>query len=309
MPPLPAMQGTLFKYGPGAAHVAFKSQPPAHGVAPAPARAVVLLGGLTDGLLFAPYAPHLERAAARLGWTLVQAQLSSSCAGWGLASLDADADELRLLSDCLRTRHGVAAWVLVGHSTGCQDAVRYVQRHRAHDDALAGVVLQAPVSDREYLGMTPGWAELEAPARAMVAAGRGDEVLCRARDWDGAAVSAARFLSLWARGGDDDCFSTDLTLEELRRILGPLRGLPCAIIQSGEDETVPPALRESGAAAALGRRMAEAIALGPPGAGPAEPGMPAARLFVVEGAGHACAGHEADVVAHISDFLEAIAPP
>ena len=37
--------------------------------------------------------------------------------------------------------------VLIGHSTGCQDAVRYVARHRDAADAarLLGVILQAPV--------------------------------------------------------------------------------------------------------------------------------------------------------------------
>ena len=37
--------------------------------------------------------------------------------------------------------------VLIGSSTGCQDAVRYVHRHKCSADAAAvlGVILQAPV--------------------------------------------------------------------------------------------------------------------------------------------------------------------
>lgn len=44
--------------------------------------------------------------------------------GWGLASLDQDAAELLLLSKHLAQQHNSRAWVLMGHSTGCQDAVR-----------------------------------------------------------------------------------------------------------------------------------------------------------------------------------------
>lgn len=66
------MQGTLFKFGPGSAQLAFK----AHG--PASTRQLVLVGGLTDGLLFAPYVTQLAAEAGRLGWGLVQAQLTSS---------------------------------------------------------------------------------------------------------------------------------------------------------------------------------------------------------------------------------------
>jgi hypothetical protein len=44
--------------------------------------------------------------------------------GWGLASLDQDAADIRLLAECLAREHSCSAWVLMGHSTGCQDAVR-----------------------------------------------------------------------------------------------------------------------------------------------------------------------------------------
>lgn len=41
--------------------------------------------------------------------------------------------------------------------------------------------------------------------------------LCRrAYDWDGAAVTARRLVSLACVCGDDDMFSTDLTLDQLK---------------------------------------------------------------------------------------------
>lgn len=87
-------------------------------------------------------------------------------------------------------------FVIVGHSTGCQDAVRYAQRHRADPDTapLLGVVLQAPVSDREWLASQPGTAERLAKAEGMMAAGQGEEVCYRAFDIDGTAVTARRWV-------------------------------------------------------------------------------------------------------------------
>jgi hypothetical protein len=79
------MQGTLFKYGPGASHVALMvkttpNPPPTHQpcAGSSGARHLVLVGGLTDGLLFAPYAQQLAAAVGELGWCLVQASLTSS---------------------------------------------------------------------------------------------------------------------------------------------------------------------------------------------------------------------------------------
>jgi hypothetical protein len=73
------MQGLLFKYGPEAAHIAFKSSPSAETTCTGRSQLhLVLIGGLTDGLLFAPYAEQLATAVGKLGWSLVQAQLRSS---------------------------------------------------------------------------------------------------------------------------------------------------------------------------------------------------------------------------------------
>ncbi len=70
------MQGHLFKYGTGASHLAFLSSRPPQ-VAPW-RRHLVLIGGLSDGLLFAPYAQKLADAVGEKGYGLVQANLASS---------------------------------------------------------------------------------------------------------------------------------------------------------------------------------------------------------------------------------------
>ena len=253
------------------------------------------MGGLTDGLLGVPYAQRLAKHLDSLEVSTVQPLLSSSHAGWGLSSLDRDAEELHALAGHLAEHLDSQGIVLMGHSTGCQDSVRYAARYAAaaRDGAAAapllGVVLQAPVSDREWLATQPDTAERLRRAEAMVAAGEGEEVCFRAVDIDGAAVSARRFYSLAGRGGDDDMFSSDFSDAELREALGGLRGVPTLVALSGADEYVPPSVDY----AALGARLAAAIG-------------PSAELLVVPGAGHSCRGKEDEITAAVGAFVSSI---
>lgn len=105
----------------------------------------------------------------------MQPLLSTSLIGWGVGSLDQDADELSKLAQHLKsqfesevriTSAGCAkctchnqrqtsipsaaqAFILAGHSTGCQDAVRFA--NRPDIDPPDGVILQAPVHCRAHL--------------------------------------------------------------------------------------------------------------------------------------------------------------
>ena len=109
--------------------------------------------------------------------------LSDSYIGYGVGSLTQDADEMHMLVELLRKEFGaqvrisdtmrrelphsimvlslsacsellinrltcvhVQTIVLLGHSTGCQDNVRYMQKYSRETPHLAGVILQAPVS-------------------------------------------------------------------------------------------------------------------------------------------------------------------
>ena len=322
-PPLPAAQGTLFRWGPLAAHVAFISSTAGPNQR-LPRHHAVLVGGLTDGLLFAAYAAPLAARLAARGVALVQTLLSSSHVGWGLASLDSDADELHQLAVHLGKEYGsevcmhaallcpspplaqartlspfspllTQGIVLVGHSTGCQDAVRYCQRHRGAGASagaappLAGVVLQAPVSDVEWLSTQGSTEERVRLARAMMADGQGEEVAFRAHEIDGAAITARRWLSLAAPGGDDDFFSSSLTDAQLGGIFGAaLHDLPALVLLSGEEEYVPAGLDYR----AVGRRLVQAMG-------------PRARMEVVEGARHALNGREEEGAEAIACFVTA----
>ncbi|PSC72892.1 UPF0613 -like [Micractinium conductrix] len=280
------MEGRLFRYGRGAANVAFMSgRHPRH---------VIMIGGLTDGLLFAPYCRPLAARLEDERWSLVQTLLSSSHAGYGTASLDQDADELHQLATCLKEEHGSQGVVILGHSTGCQDAVRYCQRHRASADAapLLGAVLQAPVSDVEWFATNPPTAERLALARAMVEQGKGEEIAFRIKEYDGAAITARRWLALAEPGGDDDMFSSALSDAQLGSIFGAMVGLPTLVLLSGAEECVA----SQDEYRAQGQRIVQAIGAG-------------ARLRIVKGAAHALNGKEEEGSAAITACVATLGPP
>ena len=295
---LPACDGTLFKYGPHAAHVAFAPAPPT--AAPARARVIIAVGGLTDGFFATPYLPALTRAAARAGWGLITPLLRSSHTGWGFGSLDEDAEDLELLADYLGTARGATEIALVGHSTGCQDAVRYAARQREQQQqhqggggattttrpTLTAVVLQAPVSDKDWLAGEASTAGRLEAARAAVAAGRPNEIIGRS-EWDGAPLSAGRWLSLAGDRGDDDMFSADLTGEDLEtRLVRPLAAVPrVLVLASAREQYVPPGTDVTAAA----QRLAGAIGA-------------KARAVVLDG-DHSLVGAEEEAGRVIADFV------
>ena len=94
--------------------------PPASGV-------VVFVPGLTDGLLGCGYVERLANACMEENFIFVQPTLSSSWNGYGTTDVETDVEELDHLFDALvatrRVASGCDSVVLVGHSTGCQDAV------------------------------------------------------------------------------------------------------------------------------------------------------------------------------------------
>ena len=123
---------------------------------------------------------------ARQHSTFFVSQLTSSYSGYGISSLDKDASEISLLTDTLYTAYGSTDIVLVGHSTGCQIIVRFMQRHHRVEGGLMtslirGAVLQAAVSDREYLVMEDrdSMDRMASEAQAMVVSGKGDEICFR----------------------------------------------------------------------------------------------------------------------------------
>ncbi|KAK4523696.1 hypothetical protein GAYE_PCTG75G1592 [Galdieria yellowstonensis] len=200
---------------------------------------VIFITGLTEGLFAPSYFGPLAKALYTRGFTTVQPILSSSYHGFGRSSLDQDVAELDTLIDFLSLQYEPDSFFLIGHSTGCQDAVTFFRKGRnAH--RIRGIVLQAPVSDRDFLHSLPHAEERLKKAEEIYAT-QGPETLLNDPLFTSVfpVLTARRFLSLAQRLGDDDMFSYDLTDEELDARLRHMRNVPTYAIFSEKDEAVP----------------------------------------------------------------------
>eukprot|EP00897_Mesotaenium_endlicherianum_P006887 jgi/Mesen1/6226/ME000320S05418 len=245
MAPVARMAGTLIRWG-GGSKVAFQSG--------TSKKHVIVLGGLTDGFFATRYVPPLAEALVKNGWSLVQTLLSSSYIGYGIASLDQDAEEMEELINYLVTEEHSEGVVLVGHSTGCQDIVHYMKRDMEHSKAVLGAVLQAPVSDREFLATLPESAGGLEVAEKMIQEGKGEELMPRHVN-PHAPITALRYYSLGGKGGLDDLFSSDFSDEELESKLRHMSNVACQVIFSMEDEFVPDSVNKEH----LAKRLAAAL--------------------------------------------------
>lgn len=273
----------------------------------------VYLGGLTDGLLACKYVDSLAEKLDAAGWALVQPVLSSSYTGYGISSLDQDAKELSALLCHISASNSVDGFAIVGHSTGCQDAVTLLRGTHLPDAVRAKIraaVLQAPVSDREsdsLLPDAPARAAELAEARRLIAAGEGHLLMTTLHNGF-VPISAARYASLNGRLGPDDMFSSDLTDAELEGYLGHMstlgqrRGVPgraaplashpglrACFCHSGADEYVPKTVDVS----ALSKRFVAAA--GGVGSG--------AEAVIIDGAAHNCVDHGDEFVAVVARVL------
>ena len=235
------LSGQLFSYARGRA--AFESPlPESVDSSTLFRRKCILLGGLSDGLLPLPYTQLLADACHESSWSLVQPVISSSYLGFGHGSLQRDCEELQELFRYLIDYRNAEEFCLVGHSTGCQDAV-YFLGNAAKDlcDKLTVVGLQAPVSDRECAAIHAGYLENLEVAKTLVQGGKGQEMMPRSAFW--APITAQRFVDLNEKGGSDDFFSSDFTDEELsdrlRHVGKDRSGLRVLVAGSGADEYVP----------------------------------------------------------------------
>ncbi|KAK3942994.1 hypothetical protein QBC46DRAFT_53720 [Diplogelasinospora grovesii] len=234
--------------------------------------ALIFIGGLGDGPLGVPYVRTIAESlssSSSSSWSVFELLLSSSYSGFGFGSLRQDVEEIAAFVAYLRSvddeRKKI---VLMGHSTGCQDCMEYAKRSSdpaaAADSgillipAVDGFILQGPVSDREALGMmakggrlpeneVQEWQQkLETSlrfAKDKIDKGEGgqDIIMPRAmlpRDTFTTPITAYRWWSLAAVGGDDDYFSSDLADERVAEIWGSLRQ-PVLIVPSAQDEHVP----------------------------------------------------------------------
>ncbi|KAK0711252.1 duf1749 domain-containing protein [Lasiosphaeris hirsuta] len=219
-----------------------------HGVASSPLarNALVFIGGLGDGPFGVPYARTISKKVSlgTLSYSVFEARLSSSFSGFGYGSLAKDVEEISAFVAYLRETLGKSKIVLMGHSTGCQDCMEYASYENYGNQKVDGLVLQGPVSDREALSPVVDEVVLKSYveyAAARISEGRGDQIMPKEKLPDAfkdSPLTAYRFHSLAAVGGDDDYFSSDLPNDTVATFWGRLQQ-PVLIVPSGMDEYVP----------------------------------------------------------------------
>ena len=227
--------------------------------------AALFIGGLSDSPGSVLYTYRLQKRLAEHvpECPLVMPQLPSSAGGWGMSSLEEDVEFLRMVMDSTEQTFNEGkriSWILIGHSTGCQDIMKFLTSY--DDDAAAyvsnnrvkGAILQAPVSDRESRDQRD-YTNMEAYCQAdrLCAKGpseffiKGPPVPTRSsiggdsfKDRIGHGilnppVTAYRYTSLYRPLGDDDFFSSD-TAEDIVHIFAAaaLRAKLCFISSGAE---------------------------------------------------------------------------
>ena len=167
---------------------------------------LIFVGGLFDTIGTVAYVPGLA-ASLPPDWRLIEAILGSSSRQWGISTLNDDVKEIADLVAHFRGISSDSKIVLMGHSTGCQDAVHYLLSPHPGDGlarpGVDGVVLQASVSDREAIVKltTPQqYRDLCNTSQQYVNDGKGDEIIplkYAKHLFNGAApISARRMISI-----------------------------------------------------------------------------------------------------------------
>lgn len=220
---------------------------------------LLLIGGLTDIPGSIPYSHKLAAQLHSINYSLILPTLTSSLSGYGTSSLQGDSQEISSLLNHLRNKCGKSNLILMGHSTGCQDLMTYLSQ-TGKDLIVKGAILQAPVSDRDDFNArkTDKDEGLLKLAEQLIKDGKGYELLPRDEkvfqtsvtvnngkigDLKGNSdtvldppTTAYRYHSLYAKDGDDDFFSNDLSDEELKsRFKVPIDNCPILALL-GENE-------------------------------------------------------------------------
>lgn len=231
-------------------------------------RHIILIGGLGDRMLGLGYTGGLAKLCTDSGVTLVVPQLRSQPA-YEQVTIDSDIEDIASVVDVCG-----GDVVLIGHSTGCQDALLYFDQHPAR---IRGIILQAPVSDVEAAGGT------RAEHHGLVSRARssGPLFLHGDRLW-----LAERFLSLFEPHGREDLFSSYLGDEAFRRWN---RSVPILSVLSECDEYCPRVIDGR----CYPERMVDKFAL-------------MGDVVTIGGAGHGLDGHEDAFVAEVEKFLRKI---
>lgn len=211
---------------------------------------LIWIGGLFDTPLSVAYPMDIAKALPPT-WSLVTGSLGSSGRSWGVSSIAQDAEEMAKIVAYFKAQRPGGKIVIMGHSTGCQDCMEYVVGAKAEQrPAVDGVILQAPVSDREALvNHLPNAFMHEANQLALKMCREGhdkDAIPNRLTKpvFGRVAITARRWVDIASPGPDhtgaDDYFSSDLPDDRLKNTFGRFAPTtPLLILEGGSDESVP----------------------------------------------------------------------
>ena len=215
---------------------------------------LIFLGGLFDGILTVPYVQEIVTALPST-WVLIEPVLSSSYRQFGIASLGEDVAQIAQVLEYLQQLRPNGKVVLLGHSTGSQQAMHYSIHPGSPRPQIDGVIFQASVSDRETLASllsSDDYQSACAIAQSYISEGRGEDVLpfkLTTSLFQTAPMSARRWISLASpdHKGEDDYFSSDFDDQRLGEIFGELAktGKKISFLYSGSDQYVPSMIDKS----------------------------------------------------------------
>ncbi|KAF4503880.1 hypothetical protein G6O67_008816 [Ophiocordyceps sinensis] len=209
--------------------------------------AIVFIGG-SVGAGGPHTTPYIRTVARRLdqfpvlSFSVFEIRMRSSFVGYGTDSLENDVYHISALVKHLRVQ-GRRKIVLFGHSLGCQGCMAYTDYASHLTAPVDGFILLGPISTRESLPLL-FWPDHQANidlAAEWISQGKAADCLPNEvlpRGLFGVPMSAYRLHSLFAKGGDDDYFSSDLDNETVARVWG-MFNRPVLVLHPEKDERVP----------------------------------------------------------------------
>jgi pimeloyl-ACP methyl ester carboxylesterase len=184
---------------------------------------VLFIPGLGDGLFSLPFIEDFCSKLAFINFSFSQVIMRSSFNRFGQHLLDDDRKDIH--EAVLHLVYlGFRRIFLMGHSTGCQDILYFLNKTRLDTSIIKGVILLGSVSDRE----APTCPQNIAHYLAI------DDPLFIVPGFN-TLFRKERFISLFVKGGTEDMFSSDLkNFPRLEKL-----AIKTLILLGEDDESIP----------------------------------------------------------------------
>jgi hypothetical protein len=160
--------------------------------------AFLFIPGLGDGLFPLPFMENICSRLASVNFTFAQIIMRSSYGRYGQYLLEDDCKDIEKAVAHLK-KTGFNDIFLMGHSTGCQDVLYFLKHSSLDTSIIKRIILLGSVSDRES-PICPANLDYYLSKEDPLFIVTGFTTLFKKE----------RLISLFARGGAEDMFSSDL---------------------------------------------------------------------------------------------------